>query len=73
VRLLFDLTCSEQVWTWSEREQAVFEDLKAVVTTAPALMPPQDLGPFWIEVNSSDFATRAVLSQQLMKDRKWHP
>ena len=25
---LFDLTCSEQVWTWGGKEQAAFEDLK---------------------------------------------
>jgi len=48
---------------WSGREQAAFEDLKAAVTTAPALMSPQDSRPFWIEVDSSDFATGAVLSQ----------
>jgi len=31
------------------------------------------LDPFWIEADSLDFATGAVLSQQLMTDRKWHP
>jgi len=45
-RPLFDLTCSEQVWTWSKREQAVFEDLKTVVTTAPVLVSPQESDPF---------------------------
>jgi len=72
-RPFFDLTCSEQVWTWSRREQEAFEDLKKVVTTAPVLMSPQDSEPFWIEADSSDFATRAVLSQQLATDGKWHP
>jgi len=42
------------------------------MTTAPVLMFPQDLEPFWVEVDSSDFATGAVLSQQLTTDRKWH-
>ena len=37
---LSDLTCSEQVWTWSGKEQAVFKDLKTAVTTAPVLMFP---------------------------------
>ena len=37
---LFDLTCSEQVWTWSGREQTAFEGLKIAVTTAPVLMSP---------------------------------
>ena len=36
-------------------------------------MSPQDLEPFWIEVDSLDFATEAILSQQLTMDRKWHP
>ena len=36
-------------------------------------MSSQDLEPFWIKANSSDFVTRAVLSQQLTMDRKWHP
>jgi len=36
-------------------------------------MSPQNSEPFQIEVNSSDFATGAVLSQQLAMDGKWHP
>jgi len=43
------------------------------VTTAPVLVSLQELDPFWIETDSSDFATRAVLSQQSMTDGKWHP
>jgi len=72
-RPLFDLTRSEQVWMWSRREQAAFEDLKTAITTTPVLMFPLDSEPFWIEVDSSDFATRAVLSQQSATDGKWHP
>jgi len=72
-RPLFDLTCSEQVWTWSGREQTAFEDLKMAVTTAPVLMSPQDSEPFRVEADSSDFATGAVLSQQSTADGKWHP
>jgi len=43
------------------------------VTTALVLMSSQDLEPFQIEANSSDFVTGAVLSQQSMTDGKWHP
>jgi len=43
------------------------------VTTALVLMSPQDLEPFRVEADSSDFATGAVLSQQLTADGKWHP
>jgi len=72
-RPLFDLTCSKQVWTWSGKGQAAFEDLKTAVTTALVLMSPQDSEPFQIEADSLDFAIGAVLSQQLTTDRKWHP
>jgi len=43
------------------------------VTTASILVSPQDSEPFRIEANSSDFASRAVLSQQLPREEKWHP
>jgi len=72
-RPLFDLTRSEQVWTWSRKEQAAFEDLKTVVTTALVLVSLQELDPFQIKADSSDFATRAVLSQQSTTDKKWYP
>ena len=69
-RLLFDLMRSEQVWTWSGKEQMAFEDLKTVVTTAPVLMSPQDSEPFRVEADSLDFATGAVLSHQSTADGK---
>jgi len=43
------------------------------VTTAPVLASPQDLEPFHIEADSSDFASGAVLSQWLPREEKWHP
>ena len=42
------------------------------VTTALILASPQDLEPFHIEADSSDFASRAVLSQKLPGEEKWH-
>jgi len=72
-RPLFDLTHSEQVWTWSGKKQMAFKDLKTAVTTAPVLMFPQESDPFWVEADSSDFAIGAVLSQQSITDGKWHP
>jgi hypothetical protein len=35
-------------------------------------MFPDNTRPFWLEVDSSDFATGAVLSQQSPVDDKWH-
>jgi len=58
---------------WSGKEQAAFEDLKTAVTTAPVLVSPQESDPFWIEADSLDFATGAILSQQSTMDGKWHP
>jgi len=70
---LFDLTHSKQVWTWSGKEQVAFKDLKTAVTTVPVLVSPQESDPFQIEVDSSDFTTGVVLSQQSTTDEKWHP
>jgi len=72
-RPLFDLTCSDRAWSWDTKEREAFECLKMAVTTAPVLVSPQDSEPFRIEANSSDFASGAVLSQQLPREEKWHP
>ena len=42
------------------------------VTTASVLVSSQDSEPFRIEAGSLDFASRAVLSQQLPREEKWH-
>jgi len=42
------------------------------VTTTLILASPQDLEPFRIEADSSDFASGAILSQQLPEEDKWH-
>jgi len=49
-----------------------FEDLKTAVTTALVLVSPQESDPFRIKVDSSDFATGTVLSQQSTTDGKWY-
>jgi len=71
-RPLFDLTRSDQAWNWGTKEQEAFKRLKMAVTTAPILASPQDSEPFRIEADSSDFASGAVLSQQLPGEDKWH-
>ena len=72
-RPLFDLTKNDVRWKWSEDEQAAFDSLKRLITSAPILTSPDNSRPFRIEADSSDFATGAVLSQQSLKDEKWHP
>ena len=64
-RPLFDLTHSDKAWNWDIKEQDAFEHLKTAVTTASE--------PFRIEADSSDFASGAILSQQLPGEEKWHP
>ena len=71
-RPLFDLTRSNKVWNWDAKEQEAFEHLKIAVTTTLVLVSSQDLEPFHIEADSSNFASRAVLSQQLPGEEKWH-
>ena len=43
-----------------------------MVTTTLVLALPQDSELFRIEADSSDFASKAVLSQQLPREEKWH-
>jgi len=72
-RPLFDLTQSNHAWNWGTKEQEAFEHLKMAVTTVPILVSPQDSEPFCIEADSSDFVSRAILSQKLPGEEKWHP
>ncbi|KAG5719202.1 hypothetical protein E4T56_gene11785 [Termitomyces sp. T112] len=41
-------------------------------TSIPVLLFPDDNSLFWVEADSSNFATGAVLLQQSPKDGKWH-
>jgi len=44
--------------------------LKIAIITASVLVSPQDTKPFYIEADSSDYATRAILLQQSLEDGK---
>ena len=70
---LFDLTSKDQPWQWTDAQQTALETLKCTVTSQPVLISPDNGWPFCVEVDSSDFATSAVLSQQSKEDGKWHP
>src|SRR5271155_790473 len=72
-RPLFNLTCNDAPWRWDAEAQAAFELLKDKITFAPILILPDNSRPFQIEADGSDFATRAVLSQESPDDGKWHP
>ena len=72
-RPLFNLIKNNSDFCWSSDKQSAFNSLKEKVTSAPILALPNNSKPFCIEVDSLDFTTRAVLSQQSSDDDKWHP
>ena len=54
-------------------EQLAFDTLQERITSALILALPDNSSPYCVEVDSSDFAMGAVLSQQCPEDGKWHP
>ncbi|KAG5732575.1 hypothetical protein E4T56_gene16847 [Termitomyces sp. T112] len=70
---LFDLTTKDTTWSWEPLEQMAFDALKHAITSRPVLLFPDNNSLFWVEANSFDFTTRAVLLQQSREDGKWHP
>ena len=60
-------------WSWGNHEQEAFDGLKQRSTSTPILHIADDDHPYWVEADSLDVATGAVLSQQSPKDGKWHP
>ena len=56
-------------------EQASFNKLKELITSAPILVFPNDFLPYYIEANSSNAAIGVVLFQQTSPENggKWHP
>ncbi|KAL7277513.1 hypothetical protein ACG7TL_008434 [Trametes sanguinea] len=70
---LTSLTKKDQPWVWGEEQEHAFNSLKKAFTSAPILRIPDDVNPFRLETDSSDFATGAVLSQLDPTDKLWHP
>jgi hypothetical protein len=71
-RPLFNLTKKGVAWTWTAASATAFQALKDVATAEPVLVLPDESRPYRLEADSSDQATRAVLSQQ-GTDGKWCP
>ncbi|KEP45803.1 putative Transposon Tf2-1 polyprotein, partial [Rhizoctonia solani 123E] len=61
---LYNLLKKDSTWTWGESEQGAFDGLKEALTTAPLLIQPNHNQPFFLECDSSDYATGAILSQK---------
>jgi hypothetical protein len=73
VRTLFDLTMKDIRFIWGLPQEDSFMKLKELVTSAPVLVLPNDDLPFRLEADGSGIATGAVLSQQHVDDKAWHP
>ena len=74
-RALFDLTKKDVGWKWEEPEQAAFNKLKELIMSAPVLIFLDDSCPYCVEADSSDAATRVIVSQWTSSENggKWHP
>jgi hypothetical protein len=71
-RPLNELTRKDAEWSWEERQQKAFDELKKRVTTEPVLAHPILTDPFELEVDASGFAMGVVLLQK-KEDGKKHP
>jgi len=66
---LHEMTRKEMKWSWGERQQKVFEELKKRFTTEPVLVTPDLDKEMRVEANALDFATGGVLSMKC-EDKK---
>ena len=61
-RPMVDLTCKDIIFTFCDKEKALFEALKAAFTTAPVLQYPDQDHEFRLETDASEFAIGGVIS-----------
>ncbi|EYB97728.1 hypothetical protein Y032_0138g2082 [Ancylostoma ceylanicum] len=67
---LYSLTSPKAKWLWESQQQAAFENLKKMITTAPVLTQPDiekartGSRPFVIFTDASTYGIGAVLSQE---------
>ena len=66
------MTRRENKWSWGEKQQRVFEELKEKFMTKLVLVTPDLDKEMRVEADTSDFATGGVLSMKC-KDKKWRP
>jgi len=71
-RLLHEMMRKEIKWSWGEKQQKVFEELKKRFTTEPVLVTPDLDREMRVEADASDFVTGGVLSMKC-EDKKWRP
>ena len=71
-RLLHEMTRKENKWSWGERQQKAFEELKKRFTTEPVLVTLDLDKEIRVEADASDFVMGGVLSMK-GEDEKWRP
>ncbi|KAF8748754.1 hypothetical protein RHS01_10600 [Rhizoctonia solani] len=71
-RPLHNLTKKETPWSWSNPEEAAFQELKLLVTQSPVLAHSNPDLPYYLETDASGVAMGAILSQQGL-DNRLHP
>jgi len=69
----FDLTGSNSIWIYTVSQQDAFNLLKVAITFVPILTFSDISISFQIKTDSSDFATRTILSQESRANSKWYP
>ena len=57
------LTKKNQLWAWGSEQINTFECLKEAFISASILWIPDDINPYRLKTDASDYATGAVLSQ----------
>ena len=71
-RPMMDLTCKDTVFSFGEKERAVFEALKVAFTRALVLQYPDQDHEFCLETDTSEFTVRGVISVKC-EDGKFRP
>ena len=66
---LHEMMRKEMKWSWEERQQKAFEELKKRFTIKPVLVTPDLDKEMRVEVDASDFAIGEVLSMKC-EDKK---
>jgi len=51
-------------WQWGQEQQKAFDKLKRIFTTRPVLATPDLDKEFRVEADTSNYATRGVLSMK---------
>jgi len=66
------LTRKDEKWQWGDEQQKAFDKLKKIFTSKPVLAAPDLDKEFRVEADTSNHATRGVLSMKC-SDKKWRP